>query len=193
MTRRELQIALGQLREQGFCIEIKLTASTEALQAEFDRLTASTTSELTYSSEARLETTKAIALEQPVAIALEDEPLVFSESVTEPKTAAAIATETTPEPNTPENSQKPYKINTFRGNLYSYLSDIPTDTTQQQALKNLEDGIRWLARLPANIKAFYQGFYEGWQDAKDRRSHKPRDVAKVIQLSCFRGRSLKVA
>jgi hypothetical protein len=170
MTRRELQIALGQLREQGFCIEIKLTASTEALQAEFDRLT---------------------AIEQPHPAT--NQPSSQPESLQHKDLNPQLTTEATTQPNTPENSQKPYRIATFQPRLYSYLSDITTDTTQQQALENLEDGIRWLVRLPGNIKAFYQGFYEGWQDAKGRRSHKPRDVAKVIQLPQHRLRSLKVA
>ena len=170
MTRRELQIALGQLRGQGFGIEIKLTVSTEALQAEFDRLT---------------------AIEQPHPTT--NQPSSQPESIQHKDLNQQLTTEAKTPATSPENRHLPHRISALKLQIYSYLSDITTDPTQQQALENLEDGIRWLVRLPANIIAFYQGFCEGWQDAKGRRSHKPRDVAKVIQLDRHRLRSLLVA
>lgn len=41
--------------------------------------------------------------------------------------------------------------------------------TLAQALRNLEDGINWLKRLPARLKAFEQGFREGLRDIPTRQ------------------------
>lgn len=61
------------------------------------------------------------------------------------------------------------------------------DSTQVQALRNLEDGLRWVKRVYISFKALAEGFAEGGA----KRSHRPRDKAKVIQLD--QTRSLQVA
>ena len=46
---------------------------------------------------------------------------------------------------------------------------LKLETTQAQALRNLESGLNWLLRLPGRLKAFEQGVREGLRNAQLRR------------------------
>jgi len=49
------------------------------------------------------------------------------------------------------------------------------ESTQVQALRNAQDGVRWLKKWARNIQAFAEGFIEGGQVKQPQRS--PQDIA----------------
>lgn len=233
MTYRELQTALKNLRNAGYAVQVKLNASFDTLQAEYNRLTAIASQDsleqpqpqqvmttdqfnewvgLPYKQtsepvvditlENTDEATQAIALEQADSTPM----LIISQQLEEPTEKVSATSEPienvgkqpskqlealqgkglyiTPEPITATNKQPSNSTQDLQG--HSRVKDVGLSAkssywidgtelgqnlnhTPAQALRNLEDGINWLKKLPARLKAFEQGFREGLRDVPIRQ------------------------
>ena len=64
--------------------------------------------------------------------------------------------------------------------------------TQAQALRNLEDGINWLVKLPGRLKAFESGFREGLKKVDRLRQTQPSQP-QVIPIHSKRRQPLPMA
>ena len=232
MTYRELQTALKNLRNAGYDIQVKLTASFDTLQAEYNRLTA-------IAAEPVVEMTadefnewvglpadvvevpdwqkEAIANQHDLEIEVESETspmvdLTYSNSLPkneacshqensqsvvvqefqailvdyEVKTVDSICNLQDDKGSNKLNEGKqlskplealPDKEKQIQANSTYWIDGTELgqnlNHTQAQALRNLEDGINWLVKLPGRLKAFESGFREGLKKVDRLRQIQP--------------------
>lgn len=240
MTYRELQTALKNLRNAGYDVQVKLNASFDTLQTEYNRLSAITSLSCTNTVEPNLETTfgEVQAVSEQIEVEFETKHRVelaiqgnlpqndpcsdrqhsqstveqgFHSIPVESETKYRVEVvylhklsknKTFSDLQNSENFlQQGFQLirSTLDHNIdktgfespeslqSSTLEIAPDDSpnspywidgsqlgqnlesTQVQALRNLEDGINWLKKLPARLKAFEQGFREGLRDVPIRQ------------------------
>ena len=263
MTYRELQTALKNLRNAGYDIQVKLTASFDTLQAEYNRLTA-------IAAEPIVEMTadefnewvglpadvvevpdwqkEAIANQHDVEMGVESETgsmvdLTYSTNLpknelyshqennqsvveqefqfipVEPRantdkqhlgTLQALQdadihirlepiTNTNKQPlNTTQSYQRHDQVKDvgLRVNSTYWIDGTELgqnlNHTQAQALRNLEDGINWLVKLPGRLKAFESGFREGLKKVDRLRQTQPSQP-QVISIHSKRRQPVPMA
>ncbi len=178
MTYRELQTALKNLRNVGYDVQVKLTASFDTLQAEYNRLTAISPVQ-----------TDSI----PIAIA--------SQQLEEPTEQASLSSEslttTNKQPSNSLQGCQGYSKDIGLSAKASYWIDgtelgQKLSPTQAQALRNLEDGFKWLVKLPDRLKAFEQGFREGLKNTPIRQRQTPSQP-QVIPIYSKRRQPMPMA
>ena len=202
MTYRELQTALKNLRNAGYDIQVKLNASLEALKAEYERLTAiqdQSTFQQQIELEVEPETSSKVDLTYPSNLP-KNEPYSHQEnnqSVVEQgfesilvdyevKTVDSICNLQDDKGSNKLNEGKqlskplealPYKEKQIEANSTYWIDGTELgqnlNHTQAQALRNLEDGINWLVKLPGRLKAFESGFREGLKKVDRLRQIQP--------------------
>jgi len=154
MTRTQLQTALKTLRNDGYDVQIKLNAKTEVLQTEYDRLTVK--------SEAATEAVVLEPLEGQVS-ELTCDVCNYQFSLL-PAKADQVDLAESLEPSTMATPS-------LCPEVASYWVDgkgVSLESTQVQALRNLEEGLRWIGKTSEGLRSFSQGFMEGLKKAKGK-------------------------
>lgn len=251
MTYRELQTALKAFRSQGLDVQVKLTASFDTLQAEYNRLSAISVEpvqEMTINNfnawvglpadvvEVPDWQKEAIANQHDVEMGVESETgsmvdptysniLPKNELYSHQENNQSVAEQEfesiTVEPevkvadtisNLQENNgsngldigkqlSKPLEALSYKEKQISANSTYWIDGTelgqnlnhtQAQALRNLEDGINWLVKLPGRLKAFELGFREGLKKVDRLRRTQPSQP-QVIPIHSKRCQPIPMA
>lgn len=192
MQYRELQTALKNLRNAGYDVNVKLTSSYEILQAEYDRLTSQPVVEPVVEMTAEQFNGWVGLPTEAVAIATQDNQEQPSLPVEQPQAAianiAVVVPMVEPSPelevkplgstvNQPTKQLEDTPCKPIRVKTNSYWVDgselgQKLDPTQVQALRNVEDGVRWLKKWTRNLQAFAEGFTEAGQITQPKRSPK---------------------
>lgn len=239
MTYRELQTALKNLRNAGYGVQVKLTASFDTLQAEYNRLTAiavEPVQEMTVNNFNTCVGVPADVVEVPdwqkEAIANQHDIEIEAESGTSPmvnltysnslpkneacshqeNSKSVVEQEFQSIPVEPRGQYQQTDFDSLEsldgGALAITKAIVPSQQssywidgtelgqnlnhTQAQALRNLEDGINWLVKLPGRLKAFESGFREGLKKVDRLRQTQPSQP-QVIPIHSKRRQPVPMA
>jgi len=203
MQYRELQAALKNLRHAGYAVQVKLNTSYEILQVEYDRLTSQPVVEPMVEMTAEQFNGWMGLPTDNLAIATQDSPVQpllaivnIAPEVTDgiPDQIAVVVPTVEPKlevkPSSSADKQPTKQLEAIpckplRMPTNSYWVDGSElsqhlESTQVQALRNAQDGVRWLKKWARNIQAFAEGFIEGGQVKQPQRS------PQVIALDRYR-------
>lgn len=194
MNYKELQNALKNLRSNGSDVQVKLNAKLEVLQAEYDRLTTDPETLTT------VEPITADEFNEVASFPTGDAEYVSIAYETYEAHAVELAQEVAASEGLTEvsSSLETIQTETLAPSYWIDGSELSEhlESTQVQAIRNLQDGWRSLKQLGRNLQSFKKGFDEGLIQLEATRAAKANErvlkpfrmAEKVIELPIARKR-----